>query len=180
AHRSEPQVIHRNLTPDVVLVSSAGRALLCGFDYARAGKDRTSSIAEEIVDELDPLYQAPECYRDPSKASVASDLYSAGLVFYELLVGEAPWSSIDDMMEKDGAFPIKPSDLKPELPAALNDWLQFLCSFDVEDRPNSAAVALSRFNDIVGPDPRDATKAKKEAPTPAPSRQEIDYQVLER
>jgi hypothetical protein len=76
AHRSEPQVIHRNLTPDAVLVSNSGRALLCGFDYARAGKDRTSTIAGEIVDELEPLYQAPECYRDPSKASVASDLFS--------------------------------------------------------------------------------------------------------
>ena len=134
----------------------------------------------DIVDELDPLYQAPECYRDPSKASVASDLFSAGLVFYELLVGESPWSSIDDMMEKDGVFPVKPSELKPELPVGLNDWLQALCAFDIEDRPNSAAVALARFNDIVGPDPRDAAKPKKETLPPAPPRPEIDYQVLER
>lgn len=180
AHRSDPQVIHRNLTPDAVLVSSGGRALLCGFDYARAGKDRTSTIAEEIVDELEPLYQAPECYRDPAKASVASDLFSAGLIFYELLVGESPWSSIDDMIEKDGVFPVKPSDLKPELPSDLNDWLQALCAFDVEDRPSSAAVALSRFNDIVGPDPREAAKPKKEAVAPTSARPEIDYQVLER
>ena len=180
AHRSEPQVIHRNLTPDAILVSSSGRALLCGFDYARAGKDRTSTIAGEIVDELEPLYQAPECYRDPSKASVASDLFSAGLVFYELLVGESPWSSIDDMMEKDGVFPVKPSELKPELPAALNDWLQTLCAFDVEDRPNSAAVALARFNEIVGPDPREAAKPKKEGAPPAPPRPEVDYQDLDR
>lgn len=180
AHRSEPQVIHRNLTPDAVLVSSSGRALLCGFDYARAGKGRTSTIAGEIVDEVEPLYQAPECYRDPSKASVASDLFSAGLVFYELLVGESPWSSIDDMMEKDGVFPVKPSERKPELPAALNDWLQALCAFDVEDRPNSAAVALARFNEIVGPDPREAAKPKKEGPPPAPPRPEVDYQVLDR
>jgi serine/threonine protein kinase len=180
AHRNEPQVVHRNLTPDAVLVSNAGRALLCGFDYARAGKDRTSTIAEDIVDELEPLYQAPECYRDPSKASVASDLFSAGLVFYELLVGAPPWSSIDDMMEKDGAFAVKPSELKPELPEGLNAWLQALCAFDAEDRPNSAAVALARFNDIVGPDPREAAKSRKEAPTPTPPRDEIDYQVLER
>lgn len=180
AHRAEPQVIHRNLTPDAALVSSAGRALLCSFDYARAGKDWTSTIAEDIVDELEAPYQAPECYRDPSKASVSSDLYSAGLVFYELLVGEPPWSSIDDMMDKDGIFPVKPSDLSPELPAGLNDWLQVLCAFDVEDRPTSAAVALARFNDIVGPDPRDVTKPRSESPPPGPLRPDIDYQVLER
>ena len=87
AHRSQPQVVHRNLTPDAVLVAATGRALLRSFDYARAGADRASTIADDIVDELDPSYQAPECYNDPSQASVAADLYAAGLVFYELLVG---------------------------------------------------------------------------------------------
>src|SRR6202043_3085595 len=47
AHRRGPQVIHRNLPPDAVLVSVTGRALLCGFDYARAGSDRTSTIAAD-------------------------------------------------------------------------------------------------------------------------------------
>ncbi|HSP14490.1 MAG TPA: protein kinase [Thermoanaerobaculia bacterium] len=180
AHRSDPQVIHRNLTPDAILVSSSGRALLCGFDYARAGKDRTSTIAEEIIDELEPLYQAPECYRDPAKASVASDLFAAGLVFFELLVGEPPWSSIDDMLEKDGVFAVKPSEAKPDLAAGLDQWLQSLCAFDVEDRPTSAAVALVRFNEIVGPDPREAAKSKKDGVAPSPARPEIDYQVLVR
>src|SRR5206468_3987632 len=52
--------------------------------------------------------------------------------------------------------------------------------FDVEDRPSSAAVALARFNEIVGPDPRDAAKPTKEALPLAPPRPEIDYRVLQR
>ena len=181
AHRSDPQVVHRNLTPDSVLVSTPGRALVCGFDYARAGKDRTSTIAEDIVDELDPLYQAPECYKDASQASVASDLYAAGLVFYELLVGELPWTSVDDIMDKDGVFPVKPSELKPELPAGFDEWLQSLCAFDVENRPSAAAVALARFNEIIGPDPREAGKAKAQTGvTPTVKRPEVDYAILKR
>ena len=181
AHRSEPQAVHRNLTPDAVLVGASGRALLCGFDHARAGKDRSSTIAEEIVDELDPMYQAPECDKDPSQASVASDLYAAGLVFYELLVGEPAWTSVDDMMDKDGVFPVKPSELKPELPAAFDEWLQVLCAFDIEDRPASAGIALARFNDIVGPDPREGGTAKaQEAVAPVAVRPELDYAVLQR
>ena len=160
AHRSEPQVVYRNLTPDAVIVAASGRALLCGFDHARAGKDRTSMIAEAVVDELDPMYQAPECYRDPSRADVASDLYAAGLVFYELLVGEPAWTSIDDMMDKGGVFPVRPSEQKPKLPAGIDEWLQGLCAFDVEDRPSAAAVALARFNDVVGPDPHAAGRAE--------------------
>ena len=181
AHRSEPQVVHRNLTPDAILVGDAGRALLCGFDYARAGKDRFSTIAEEIVDELDPVYQAPECDKDPSQASVASDLYAAGLVFYEVLVGEPAWTSVDDMMDKDAIFPVKPSELKPELPVALDEWLQSLCAFDPEDRPAAAAIALARFNEIVGPDPRDASAVKApEGFPPVAKRPEVDYATLQR
>ncbi len=182
AHRSEPRVVHRNLTPDAVLVAASGRALLCGFDHARAGRDQAgTTIADDVVDELDPMYQAPECYRDASQASVASDLYAAGLVFYELLVGEPAWTSIDDMMEKDGVFPVKPSEQKPELPPAVDEWLQGLCAFDGEDRPSSAAVALARFNEIVGPDPRDGGRAGAPERAAAPAhRPEVDYAALRR
>ncbi len=181
AHRSEPQVVHRNLTPDAVLVDASGRALLCGFDHARAGGGGASTIAGDVVDELDPTYQAPECYRDPSQASVASDLYAAGLVFYELLVGEPAWTSVDDMMEKDGVFPVKPSEQKPELPAAFDEWLQGLCAFDAEDRPPSAAVALAGFNEIVGPDPRGGGEAGARESAAAPAeRPEVDYAALRR
>ena len=182
AHRSNPQVVHRNVTPDAVLVGATGRALLRGFDYARAGTDRASTIAGEIVDELDPTCQAPECYNDPAQASVASDLYAAGLVFYELLVGEPAWTSVDDMMNKDAVFPVKPSALKPDLPAAFDVWLQSLCAFDVEDRPASAAIALARFNDVVGPDPRAGDPAQAQAPETvalAPARPEVDYATLQ-
>ena len=181
AHRSEPQVVHRNLTPDAVLVGDSGRALLCGFDHARTGKGLFSTIAEAIVDELDPIYQAPECDKDPSRASVASDLYAAGLVFYELLVGEPAWTSVDEMMDKDAVFPVKPSELKPELPAGFDEWLQGLCAFDAEDRPANAAIALARFNEVVGPDPREAGSVKAASRFAAASgRPEIDYAALER
>ena len=181
AHRSEPQVVHRNLTPDAVIVGESGRALLCGFDYARTGKGQFSTIAEEIVDELNPIYQAPECDKDPSQASETSDLYAAGLVFYELLVGEPAWTSVDDMMDKDAIFPVKPSELKPELPVEFDEWLQGLCAFDVEDRPARATIALRRFGQIVGPDPREASSVK--APNTfvaASGRPEIHYAALER
>ena len=55
------------------------------------------------------------------------------------------------MMDKDAIFPVKPSELKPELKPAFDSWLQTLCAFDIEDRPPSAAIALAQFNDIVGP-----------------------------
>ena len=150
AHRHE--VIHRNLTPDAILVTKGGQSRVTGFDFARVGKNRTSTIADQVVDDLDPTYQAPECFKDPTQASIASDLYASGLIFYELLTGELPFENADQMMEADGKFPMKPSEHKPDLPKGIDEWLQKFCEFDPEDRHASAAIARKALDDLILPE----------------------------
>lgn len=150
AHRHE--VIHRNLTPDAILVNKVGQARVTGFDFARVGKNRTSTIADQIVDDLDTAYQAPECFKDPTQSSIASDLYAGGLIFYELLTGELPFENMDQMMEADGKFPMKPSEHKPDLPKGIDVWLQKFCEFDPEDRHVSAAIARRALDGLILPE----------------------------
>lgn len=150
AHRHE--VIHRNLTPDAILLTKGGQARVTDFDFARVGKNRTSTIADQVVGDLDAVYQAPECFKDPTQASIASDLYAAGLIFYELLTGELPFESVDQMMEADGKFPIKPSEHKPDLPKGIDEWLQKFCEFDPEERHTSAAIARKALDDLILPE----------------------------
>ena len=154
AHRYE--VIHRNLTPDAIIVTKGGQIRVTAFDYARVGKSRTSTIADQIVDDLEPVYQAPECYRDPAQASIASDLYAVGLILYELLTGELPFEDVDQMMEADGKFPILPSAHKADLPKGIDIWLQKFCEFDPEERHISAAVARKALDDMILPPGKDA------------------------
>ncbi len=165
AHRYE--VIHRNLTPDAVLVTKGGQSRVTGFDFARVGKNRTSTIADQVVDDLDPAYQAPECDKDPRQASIASDLYAAGLIFYELLTGELPFESIDQMMEADGKFPMKPSEHKPDLPKGIDDWLQKFCEFDPEERHASAAIARKALDDLILPEAKNDTAPDNSSQTAA-------------
>jgi serine/threonine protein kinase len=162
------QIIHRNLTPDAIIVSADGHARLTSFEYARASASGTSSIAGDIVDDLDQLYQAPECYHDPTQASVASDLFSAGLVFYELLTNERAFSSPTQIYDKAAVFPIKPSTLKPDLPPDLDHWLQTLCAFQPGRRFTSARAALKALEWAVRTTP----------PPPAPTGSSIAPQTL--
>jgi serine/threonine protein kinase len=154
AHRHE--VIHRNLTPDAILVTKGGHSRVTDFDYARVGKNRTSTIAHLIAEDLAKQelekYQAPECIKYPDQASIASDLYSAGLIFYELLTGERPFESVDQMMEVDSRFPVKPSEHKPDLPRGVDEWLQKFCEFDPEDRYTSAAIARKALEHLILPE----------------------------
>ena len=46
-----------------------GHIRLTGFDHARAGTDRSLTIADQVVEELDPAYSAPEAWREPANAS---------------------------------------------------------------------------------------------------------------
>jgi len=145
AHAHKHKVIHRNLTPDTILISNDGQARLVAFDYARVGSNRTSTIAHDIIDHLDYAYQAPECYREPIKACIASDLFSAGLVFYELLTGEPAFESADQIYDQNAIFLIKPSERKADLPLFMDSWLQKLCAFKSEDRFPSADAALQEL-----------------------------------
>src|SRR5450755_4612802 len=153
-HAHAYQVVHRNLTPDAIIVGADGHARLSSFEYARAGASGTSSIAKDIVEDVDQTYQAPECYNDPSQASVASDLFSAGLVFYELLTGDTAFSGPTQIYDQGAIFPVKPTDLKPDLPPGLDAWLQKLCAFEPQQRFASATDALRELQQVILPSPR--------------------------
>ncbi|MFE3001412.1 protein kinase [Nocardia sp. NPDC059246] len=133
-HAHEHQVVHRNVTPSTVLLGTDGHVRIVGFDFARAGIDRSRSIAAEIVDELEAEYQAPEAFREPANASPASDIFSAGLVLYELFTGEKPFAGPTEVFDQSGVFPVKPSLVRGELPEGFDEWLQNLCAFDPDNR----------------------------------------------
>ena len=156
-HAHKHEVIHRNLTPDAIVVTKGGHARITAFDFARVGKNRTSTIADQIVEDIDITYRAPEMVKDEKtsftrEAGIASDLYSAGLIFYELITGEQAFDNVDQMMEADGKFPMLPSQVKPDLPQGFDVWLQTFCEFDPEERHTSAAMARKALNTIILPE----------------------------
>jgi serine/threonine protein kinase len=150
-HAHRHGIVHRNLSPDSILIGADGHARLSAFDYARVGQNRQSTIAGEVVDDLDTRFQAPEAYRDPANATALSDLFSAGLIFYEMLTGEPAFASTEQMVDAEAIFAVKPSELKPDLPAGLDEWLQKLCAFNPVDRFPDAAHALHELSSLFTP-----------------------------
>jgi serine/threonine protein kinase len=148
-HAHKHEVIHRNVTPDNIFVTPEKQAKLTGFDYARL-ENRTGTIADAIRDELQDssVYQDFDCQRDPSKACGQSDLFSAGQVFYELLMGVPAFTSLEGMVEQSGIFKIKPSQKHPDLPRGFDAWLQKLCAFDRQDRFQDAREALDKLTPL--------------------------------
>lgn len=169
AHAHAHGVVHRNLHPGTILVCDDGQTRLAGFDYARAGKDRSSTIAEFIAEELEEAYQALECFADPGAASPASDVFSAGLVIYELFAGEPAFADAAEMERQHAVFAEPISAKEPALPVGCDAWLQSLCAKAASDRP-AALAALGAFEKLL--------RRTAEGNTAASTAPSVDYRNL--
>jgi eukaryotic-like serine/threonine-protein kinase len=85
AHRN--LVVHRDLKPSNVLVESAGRVKLIDFGTSKLVEEDATATSLRA---LTPRYASPEQLRG-EPAGVASDVFSAGVLLYELLVGVSPF-----------------------------------------------------------------------------------------
>jgi len=178
-HAHHHGVVHRNLAPGAILIGQDGTTRVTDFDFARPGIDRSLTIAGDIVDLVEKAYVAPEAYRAPESANTASDIFSAGIILYELFTGERPFDGEPTrLFDANAVFPALPSKLRPELNATFDAWLQSLCRFDDTARP-TASAALAALNDLLAPQ-APAPAAVPPAPTfePAPSQDEADFRNL--
>jgi len=137
----EHGIIHRNLSPNCILVTHSKRqVIITGFEYAR-NRDRTHTIAAEIIDSIDYKYQPLECQHDPSKASIASDLFSIGAIFYYVFTGKKLFENIQELQSRSLCYLEAPSQLNPELPISFDQWLQKICAKNPQERFASADAA---------------------------------------
>ena len=179
AHAHQHQVIHRNLSPITVMLDEGGTVHITGFDFARLGKDRSVTVADEL-EAMASRYSAPEVALAPEVSSAASDVFSAGLLLYELYVGEAAFSDHTTMVDAGAVFPVSPSEVIDTLDESFDRWLQALCVESPEDRP-SADSALNEFEALLGNLARrskDKYASAKPAPADTEESEVIDFSRL--
>ena len=177
-HAHRHQIIHRNLTPSTIIIGIDGRVRVVDFDHARAGLNRSETIAASIGDALEPLYMAPELHGEPSAASQASDVFSVGLVLYELFAGQQPFASPTEVFDQGGVFPTGPSQLRSEVPERMDGWLQTLCTFNPEERPSASTAVVALQQLMVAGSPEESVPVPAPALPVEPSQPELDYSNL--
>ena len=145
AHRAG--IVHRDVKPENVLLAEDGRIKIGDFGLARATTANTATGAQ-LLGTI--AYLAPELVTR-GLADARSDIYSLGIMLYEMLVGEQPYKGEQPMQiafqHATDSVP-RPSVKNPGVPEQLDELVLWATEKSPDDRPTDASVMLDRLREI--------------------------------
>jgi eukaryotic-like serine/threonine-protein kinase len=169
-------VIHRDIKPQNILLTETGHLKVADFGIARAASAATISATNAVFGTAG--YLSPEqALGEP--ATPKSDLYSLGVVLYEMLTGAVPYRADNPVAVcmKHVTEPLRPPrKLDPTIPSAVDALVVKMLAKDPADRPASASELLDDIERVRAgqapplPTPRGPTPRLGVPAKPAPAR----------
>lgn len=175
-------VIHRDVKPDnILLEGTRGRVIVTDFGIAKALTAEGGTLTEAGVAIGTPAYMSPEQAAGDREIDGRSDIYSLGVVAYQMLTGELPFQapSVAALLMKQISEAPAPIDRRrPEVPRELSQIVMRCLEKDPEDRwPTADALRRAlETNTYTAPPARaggSRRAAASAAPVPAPRVPEI-------
>ena len=144
-------VIHRDLKPQNIMVTPEGRVYVMDFGIARSahlpGMTQTGALIGT------PEYMSPEQARG-EKLTERSDLFSLGVIFYELLTGKSPYPAdapLGTLWKRLQEKPKPPAEIDVTVPKPLNDIVMSALEIEPEKRLFSAREMAQQLEIWLGP-----------------------------
>jgi len=165
AHRQG--VVHRDIKPGNILLDSEGHALLADFGIAKIGGNQADLTGSAVVGT--PAYMSPEQAQGMALDG-RSDIYSLGVVIFEMLTGEQPFEGetlIQVMMKVIQEPPPDIYNIRADLPPSLTPVMERVLAKKPEERYQTATAFATAFEDVI----RDGSET--EAPTTPITRAEM-------
>ncbi len=165
-------VVHRNVCPATVLVGFDRKPRLTDFD--RAWIDAKRTVFPDTENRSDPAYLPPELSDVLDyDFDTSSDMYSFGVLLYQLLTDEVPFANPEEARAAGGCPSKMPSDVRAGVDSKIDELaLDLLRTDDFKLRP-SAIEALSRIRQVLGMTTGPGRKDLSEPPSPVPRELEV-------
>ena len=169
-------MVHRDIKPDNILFDENGEAKLSDLGIAKADLDgHAKTLTQTAAVFGTPVYMSPEQVRDTRKVDIRADIYSLGVVFYEMLSAKRPYSGGSAVtvllaVAEGKEPPPDLAELRPNLPADTVTLVRRMMARDPEDRPRTAAALLTELRALGTASASQALGSALAATVPPPPR----------
>lgn len=145
-------ILHRDLKPANIFVQTDGSVRLLDFGFAKFVRMRTVTLAGHVAGS--PSYIAPECWKETTESlDQRIDVYGLSAVVFRALAGRAPFvgDGVIQIMRQCCSAP-RPSlhALRPDLPAAVDDWVQAALAIERDERFSSVRASWRALSAVLG------------------------------
>ena len=147
-HAHSRGIIHRDIKPHNIMVLRDGSVKVADFGIARVASGGHSTLTQEALGSVH--YISPEQARG-SHIDERSDLYSAGVVLYEMLTGRLPFEGdtpVAVAIQHINSIPLSPREIDPEIPEALEAITMKAMAPNPDNRYSSADEMLSDLEEF--------------------------------
>ena len=148
SHAHSRGIIHRDIKPHNIMVLRDGSLKVADFGIARLTSAAQATLTQEALGSVH--YISPEQARG-SHIDARSDIYSAGVVLYEMITGRLPYegdSPVAVAIQHINSIPLSPREIDPEIPEALEAITMKAMASDVNQRYLSADAMLADLEEF--------------------------------
>ena len=125
-HLHTHRIIHRDLKPENILITKEGRVKVIDFGIAQLLYSDEGADREKKRFIGTPIYMSPEQRADPKNVSYPSDIYSLGIIAYELIVGQLSQGQIHLSLLPKGLQKVIATTLYPKMEERYSDTVDFI------------------------------------------------------
>ncbi len=147
-HAHSRGIIHRDIKPHNIMVLRDGSVKVADFGIARVASGGHSTLTQEALGSVH--YISPEQARG-SHIDARSDLYSAGVVLYEMITGRLPFEGdtpVSVAIQHINSIPLSPREIDPSIPEALEAITMKAMAPDPDNRYSSADEMLADLEEF--------------------------------
>lgn len=147
-HAHSRGIIHQDIKPQNVIILRDGTAKLTDFGIASFATTQETRVVQEAIGSVH--YISPEQAKG-SKIDYRTDIYSLGVVMYEMLTGKLPFegeTALQVVMQHLNAVPLAPSELMPGIPKGLDEIVMHAMCANIGKRYASAEALYADLEQL--------------------------------